>query len=566
MTEDAPVEARADDETAGANTSHAAERDFALVLRSGLFDHAWYLAEFQDVAASGLDPLDHYLRHGGFEGRRASPIFDTAWYLAEYPDVPAAGMNPLVHYLRHGWREGRRPFSSIDGEKLRHATWDEAAGEPHPLLAEVATRRVPDFLRRQWREAAELELAIRPESGPFFTLPVLRFPREPALVEALERIRAEVAGDFTHVVTVPWMVRGGADLVAAHLVRAIQERHGPRAALLLATDHGARSAADWLPEGSRSLYFADVLPDATPAQLDALLTQFLLQYRPRAVLNVNSAACWRVLERYGRQLATFSRLYAFLFGYSYTATGAKCGPVVDHFRSCLPHMAGICTDSQFFRQHLIEQFGVVPADRARVKTIFSPVQDGARRIEVEALMGRLGRDRSHRRKVLWASRVAPEKDPAMLLAIVRAMPHMDFVAYGEAVLRNDNPLRDADLPNFDYRGGYANFFDLPLETFDLYLYTSLFDGMPTVLIAAQTAGLPIVAPGVGGVPEIANEATAWALPAGATLKDYCAALDAAAHAPERVHAKIVAGQERARRCHSWESYMAALDAEGLLAA
>jgi glycosyltransferase involved in cell wall biosynthesis len=428
----------------------------------------------------------------------------------------------------------------------------------------VAALRIPDFLHRQWREAVDLDYGITPDAGPIFTTPMVRFPLRPTVVEALERIRAEVAGDFSHLVATPWMVRGGADLVAAHLVRAIQQRHGLRAALFLAVDRPERDAADWLPEGTRALYVRDLLPDAAPDDLDILLTQILLQYRPRAVLNVNSLACWRVYERYGRQLAGFSRLYAFLFGYGYTETGARCGPAVDHFRTCLPHLSGLCTDSEFFRRHLIEQNGVVPADRPRVKAIYSPVQDGARAIDLDALVERLGRDRAYRRKVLWASRVAPEKDPAMMLAIVRAMPHIDFVAYGEAVLRVDNPIRDAALPNLDYRGAYTNFFDLPLETFDLFLYTSLFDGLPTVLIAAQTAGLPIVAPGVGGVPEIVNDETGWALPAGATLDDYLRAIEAAAHEPARSRAKAERGLALSRR-HRWDTYRATLEAEGLVA-
>jgi hypothetical protein len=31
-------------------------------------------------------------------------------YLGAYQDVAAAGMNPLEHYLRHGYAEGRLTF------------------------------------------------------------------------------------------------------------------------------------------------------------------------------------------------------------------------------------------------------------------------------------------------------------------------------------------------------------------------------------------------------------------------------------------------------------------------
>ena len=82
-------------------------RAAALIRRSGLFDAAWYRGNYPDVAASGFDPLRHYLRTGAAEGRDPGPRFVTRAYLDRNPDVARAGLNPLLHYLRHGAKEGR---------------------------------------------------------------------------------------------------------------------------------------------------------------------------------------------------------------------------------------------------------------------------------------------------------------------------------------------------------------------------------------------------------------------------------------------------------------------------
>lgn len=82
----------------------------ALVRDSEFFDADWYLARYPDVAADAhfaAAPHEHYLLHGGLEGRHPSPAFDSAYYLERHADVAAAGINPLVHYLRHGRSEGR---------------------------------------------------------------------------------------------------------------------------------------------------------------------------------------------------------------------------------------------------------------------------------------------------------------------------------------------------------------------------------------------------------------------------------------------------------------------------
>ncbi len=80
-----------------------------VLCRSGLFYTAYYLETYPDVAASGLDPLTHYVRYGAAEGRSPNPLFHSKWYLDKYPDV--RGMNPLLHYILHGAAEGRDPCS-----------------------------------------------------------------------------------------------------------------------------------------------------------------------------------------------------------------------------------------------------------------------------------------------------------------------------------------------------------------------------------------------------------------------------------------------------------------------
>jgi glycosyltransferase involved in cell wall biosynthesis len=74
---------------------------------SGLFDDKWYLAEYSDVAALGMDPVEHYLTIGAQLHRNPSRQFDTQSYLVSNPDVAAAEINPLLHYVLFGRAEGR---------------------------------------------------------------------------------------------------------------------------------------------------------------------------------------------------------------------------------------------------------------------------------------------------------------------------------------------------------------------------------------------------------------------------------------------------------------------------
>ena len=88
--------------------------DLNTIRKSAYFDTAWYLERNRDVAKSGMDPAEHYLKYGASEGRDPGPEFDSKFYLINYVDVAASNSNPLVHYMRHGKAEGRSVKASED--------------------------------------------------------------------------------------------------------------------------------------------------------------------------------------------------------------------------------------------------------------------------------------------------------------------------------------------------------------------------------------------------------------------------------------------------------------------
>lgn len=75
------------------------------------FDARAYLLANADVAASGHNPLEHYVQTGAREGRDPFPPlvgFDPERYLRANPDVAATGMDAVHHYLTWGRLEGRK--------------------------------------------------------------------------------------------------------------------------------------------------------------------------------------------------------------------------------------------------------------------------------------------------------------------------------------------------------------------------------------------------------------------------------------------------------------------------
>jgi glycosyltransferase involved in cell wall biosynthesis len=89
-------------------------------------------------------------------------------------------------------------------------------------------------------------------------------------------------------------------------------------------------------------------------------------------------------------------------------------------------------------------------------------------------------------------------------AILRASPHTHFLIVGDGPLRE--PMKEAVRKaaggeRFHFVGHST---DVPclLGGMDLFLLTSRWEGTPRVILEAMAAGVPVVATGVGGVPEI----------------------------------------------------------------
>lgn len=81
---------------------------------------------------------------------------------------------------------------------------------------------------------------------------------------------------------------------------------------------------------------------------------------------------------------------------------------------------------------------------------------------------------------------------------------------------------DWDLPNIKLMGVFSDYREIVDGDPDVFLYTSAWDGVPTILLAIGEIGIPIVATNVGGVGEVVPQIGLVA--ANADAQDYIAPL------------------------------------------
>jgi glycosyltransferase involved in cell wall biosynthesis len=108
-------------------------------------------------------------------------------------------------------------------------------------------------------------------------------------------------------------------------------------------------------------------------------------------------------------------------------------------------------------------------------------------------------------------RFAAEKDPILWLEtaamVAAARPHTNFVlaGYGELEEVIRRTIQELGLGDRFVLPGATKDIGLIYGALDVFLMTSRFEGSPNVLIEAQAAGIPVVAPNVGGIDETLSD-------------------------------------------------------------
>jgi cyclopropane fatty-acyl-phospholipid synthase-like methyltransferase len=78
------------------------------------FDCNYYAHEIEERGGQvTVNPLLHYLLEGHKSGAATSRFFDPTWYSTTYQDVLATGITPLSHFIQFGLIEGRSPAEKI---------------------------------------------------------------------------------------------------------------------------------------------------------------------------------------------------------------------------------------------------------------------------------------------------------------------------------------------------------------------------------------------------------------------------------------------------------------------
>ncbi len=325
----------------------------------------------------------------------------------------------------------------------------------------------------------------------FYSVPSNPVPGE-VYTDLLDRV-----GDhgYTHVLLLPWLKPGGADRGALYHMRAILEAQPAARILVIATEPAESPWKDRVPDGVTYVEFG-LLARHIDFQLQvSVLTRLLVQLRPPVAHIINSRVGWEAIKWHGLALRQYTHWFASLFCDDYTDRGVAVGYARSYLRDCYPYFDRIFCDNSRYPRTWTAEIGVpsgvfdvlpFPYDRSFVR--------------------RTDRTEPELPRILWAGRLDRQKRPDLLARIARELPQFHFDVHGGSVIAGAEAQAGElkQLPNVTLHGMFQRLEDIVRPDHIAYLHTTAWEGLPTILFDVAAAGIPIIAPAVGGIPDFVD--------------------------------------------------------------
>lgn len=496
------------------------------------------------------------------------PYFEATSYLGSNEDVRRSGTDPLMHWLGYGIWEGRSGLSAL--EVVVDLELDEAYGWRQFNIGErsicVRIKSDRSVILNQIMEQFRFDPTVLAAGA--HALKNFRSIRGDDIL-AREGIKVSVLYDGLPdtvgvMVATPLLVAGGAEKYIVDLVNTLDELgYGP--VVVVVTDQTRQQAQGWsqlkilapLQNHFVKFWSDAVKPDHGRSDHFACFVQSL---RPRLLVANNSRLALDAISKFGRGLSQHSRLYCTYFSLSPFGLGA---PWSARYATWTCQYAKSITDNEVMHATLREMTGAIPGTQVAIVPPLAPVL--TRDFFDKRLTARSSRSSPARqRRWAWVSRVDTAKGTQILRQIALKLPSDRFDVFGP--LSPCSHVGDElTAPNIQLCGLIHDVTSADFTAYDGFLFTSIFEGMPNVVLEMTQHAIPLVLADVGGLSYTFTDGSALFVQHSETLQttvdNFVAALDRLAAMPlEDIQRMVSYAYERVEARHGLVAHRTAVRA------
>lgn len=346
---------------------------------------------------------------------------------------------------------------------------------------------------------------------------------------------------ITHLFILPWLLTGGADRVALAYIGSVAADPNNRVAVLVTQ----LANSVWREKLPKNVLWVEFDQSATTMPMPwqrVVVARLIMQRQPKVVHIINARAGWEALQHHGLSVTRKSTWYASVFCDDLLPNGEWYGYARQYLGDTHHYLASVLTENETYRQTLLQLFGL---PSTKIITHYSTAPTTYKQPSTHP-----------ERALLWAGRLDEQKRPDLLARIAERLPDVRFDVYGSRVL-SANPAIERPLhaqPNIRLCGPFTNFNALPHDRYAGFIYTSQWDGLPIILLEATAAGLPVVAPNVGGVSELIRQPSGYLIDRFDDIDQYVSAIKHLLAHREYAVEKVRRAQLLLKERHSIESW------------
>lgn len=463
---------------------------------SPLFCSSFYLENNADLLNYDGSLIEHFFYHGIFENRKPSIFLDLQWINFVYNSPVKSAAQVFFEHERSNSHIKPNPCTA----PLFNSEFRRLIDYSLYLYKNENFFNKYDEIYAQIEEISLVEPLIKP------TFPELPISFMPFNVDNYAYLRElpSLIGKADILIFRDSINFGGADSVLSFLFNALDNLFPNKVIKIISlgkVSNEAMKIHDLDPVKVIDLYneIIKYCHDIhLPALLPDLIYDIIVGTESKVIFNVNCGALWQSLEKFGKQLHTQSKFYSYLFCNDRDEYGNIDGYPSRHFVNTLAWNDIFFVDSKVLQTDLIKQCNNSKYVENKIQLLETPIPDSEKHIEKYALRG------SSNKCIVWAGRFDEQKRPDILIKIAKKMPDFQFYAWGKSVL-GSNKHDFSEAKNIKLMGLFEDIEEILNVKPALFLYTSEWDGVPTILLKLISIGLPVVASNVGGVSEVVEK-------------------------------------------------------------
>ncbi len=416
----------------------------------------------------------------------------------------------------------------------------------------MATSGWPEFIINDLKALSTIEPSLFPDASFLNRYHSYATPVEEIPGQTLRHLMTACPGTYDVVLIVPWLRHGGADRGITQFCAYYQQR---QLRTLLITTYPAEST--WLhrieEKNIHFLQFGQITNNLLLADQELILARFLVQKKPKLIHLVQSELGYRVFSQFHRQLHDIGcKLVVSTFAHEFNEHGLRIGYAEQFLPQLREAIDLILSDNEVFLKEINQQYCIDPT-----RTHFIPFH-----IDTIPLKER-SQTTGDRTSFLWGSRLCYQKRPDLLLDIAKQCTEYDFYVYGEPDHWAKKIHHNMEKISNIYLGGrFESFHTIAQEhPYAGFIYTSIFDGTPNVLLEAAMETMPVIAPiNIGGIGALVNHNTGYPVQNALCTEEYVRHLRHIADNPQEAQIRAQALHLLVASRHSSKQFQSQMDA------